>query len=303
MPRAPTDATRFTSTSPHMSAAPPSSTFAANPSPSFASSTAIPAGSQIQFGSSPPQNETPQQKISRLRSAAAANRRIKLSTFDRVVITGRVVADKAHRYTAIGLIGATVITGVVATAGITDMLLHNRRRRNEWLAEQQAKTRVETMAAREAEKEGRASEDQMLLINRERAAEEAAEIRRTRPGILKRINKSLFGGLDQEEQKGGRMGAAMTGRPALEPIADAGSNVIKPDGVHVVEVEDPSLGQNEDLGVLKAVEENVESHRRAGDTVEVKVRPTGEPLLREAQAESDVPPKKAQTWTEWLTGR
>jgi len=55
-----------------------------------------------------PANETPQQKVARLRELA---RRAKLdkgtSSFDRVVSGGRVWADRLHRITTFGLIGFT----------------------------------------------------------------------------------------------------------------------------------------------------------------------------------------------------
>ena len=93
----------------------------------------------------------------------------------------------------------------MATAGITDMLLHNRRKRNDWLAEQQAKSARDLADAKRAEMAGTITEDQMLLINRERAAVEAAEKKKNRPGVFKRVSEWLFSDLSKEEQKGGRL--------------------------------------------------------------------------------------------------
>ena len=204
MARSPSDATRFTATGPYASSG---SSFTSNPSTS--------PGSQINFGASAPQNETPQQKIARLRAAAAAAKQGHESQFDMFVRVGRRWADRAHRFTAIGLIGLTVISGMVAAAGITDMLLHNRRRRNEWLDEKRAETQVQVKEALAAQEEGRATDDQMLLINRERAAIEAAEAKRNRPGIFKRAKNAIFSGLSNEEQKGGRIGAGAADTLAL----------------------------------------------------------------------------------------
>jgi hypothetical protein len=84
------DPTLFTSTGPYA---------AAKPAPPRA--TIIPIR-----GPAPP-NETPQEKVARLREAA---RRAKIgneSTFDKVVARGRVVADFAHRFTTLSLIGFT----------------------------------------------------------------------------------------------------------------------------------------------------------------------------------------------------
>ncbi|KFY54075.1 hypothetical protein V496_07327, partial [Pseudogymnoascus sp. VKM F-4515 (FW-2607)] len=98
MARSPTDATRFTSTTPH--ATKPFYPASANPGPSTlpahdSSAAAAPAG------------ETPQQKVRRLREAANRAREGRMTGFDRLVVRGRVWADRAHRVTAIGLIGIT----------------------------------------------------------------------------------------------------------------------------------------------------------------------------------------------------
>lgn len=59
------------------------------------------------MGHGAPSGETPQQKIARLRAAAAMARTGKESTFDSVVRVGRKWADRAHRVTAYSLIGLT----------------------------------------------------------------------------------------------------------------------------------------------------------------------------------------------------
>ena len=82
MPRSVADATRFTPTGPHA--------FTAAPAP----------------GST---GETPQQRVARLRDAArkAKDQKMAGTMMDRIVDRGRVWADRAHRITAVGLIGAT----------------------------------------------------------------------------------------------------------------------------------------------------------------------------------------------------
>ena len=101
MPKSAIDATRFTPTTPHASAkhppSPPSSNVAS-------SSTASPLPNRTMPG---PPGETPQQKVRRLREAAARARDAKVSGFDRVLVRGRVWADRAHRFTALSLIGIT----------------------------------------------------------------------------------------------------------------------------------------------------------------------------------------------------
>ncbi|KAK3640727.1 hypothetical protein LTR22_016846 [Elasticomyces elasticus] len=281
MARSPSDATRFTATGPYAAS---SNSFASS---APRSGTATLSGTQIDFGSAPA-GETPQQKIQRLRAAASLARRGKESTFDTVVRVGRVWADRAHRVTAVGLIGLTVVTACVATAGITDMLLHNRKRRNEWLAEQQARTAKDTAEARRAMAIGSATEDQMLLINRQRAAEEAAEARKNRPGMFKRATGWLFSDLSSEEQKGGRLGAMAAG---------AGSAVAA-----VTPTQRPE-GQKHDRSVLQAVEEKLDANRRQGEKVEEVLRPRGGPLDRQAQLVVDTAAGSSRSWMDWVTRR
>jgi hypothetical protein len=91
MPRSATDATRFTSTTPHASAKLPPKT------PANAGPPRTPG----------PPGETPQEKVKRLRAAADRARNAQVSNFDKVVSRGRVWADRAHRFTALSLIGIT----------------------------------------------------------------------------------------------------------------------------------------------------------------------------------------------------
>ena len=162
------------------------------------------------------------------------------------------------------------------------MLIHNRRKRNEWLAEQQQKTAIQLAEARRAEIAGIATEDQMLLINRERAAQEAVEAKKNRKGIFTRAKESLLGGMSEEEQQGGKIGAAA--RAARD------------------KVEENIPERTQDLGIMKAVEEKLDS-RRTGELVEETVHPAGGPLDREAAATSEAVVQKTKSWTGWLTGR
>ncbi|KAK0912043.1 hypothetical protein LTR02_003151 [Friedmanniomyces endolithicus] len=276
MARTPSDATRFTATSPYASSSP---SFGTNPlpNPSTASTTTL-HGTRIDFGSAPA-NETAQQKIARLRAAAALSRRGKETTFDSVVRVGRVWADRAHRVTALGLIGLTVVVACVATAGITDMLLHNRRRRSEWLAEQQMRNAKATAEARGAMGRGVATEEQVLLVNRQRAAEEAAEERARRPGVVKRVKGWLF----RREVGGFAAGAGSVG-----PAEVVGKQV---------------EGQKHDRSVLNAVEEKLDENRRQGEKMEELVRPFGGPLDQQAQLYVDAASGSSRSLMDWVTRR
>lgn len=199
MPRSPSDATRFTATGPY------ASTKSASTLPSTSSTT----GSRINFGEAPA-NESPQQKIARLRAAAAQTRRSKEDRFDKVVRVGRVWADRAHRVTAYSLLGLTIVSIVVATAGITDLVLHNRARRRDWYKEQELKRKAELEQASRALSAGIATQDQRLLLAQERVKQDALEAKKNKPGMFKSASSYLFGGLAKEEQKDGKLGAAAT---------------------------------------------------------------------------------------------
>jgi hypothetical protein len=98
-PRSASDATRFTSTTPHVSAKPP-------PSAANLGKPSITPRSLLQRSPAVP-GETTQQRVARLREAATKARDAKVSNFDRVLLRGRVWADRAHRFTALSLIGLT----------------------------------------------------------------------------------------------------------------------------------------------------------------------------------------------------
>jgi len=87
MPRTPADATRFTATGPH----------------AHSKTTAT----TIDLGAAPPPNETPAQKVARLREASRRAKVSQESTWDRVVSRGRIWADRAHKITATALIATS----------------------------------------------------------------------------------------------------------------------------------------------------------------------------------------------------
>ena len=98
MSRSVADATRFTATSPHAYSKPtcvrsaPASSMSETPTPNSSSKTS-------------PRQETPQEKVARLRAERFAARASSLSRWDRLVLRGRVWADRAHKITALSLIG------------------------------------------------------------------------------------------------------------------------------------------------------------------------------------------------------
>ncbi|CCX07848.1 Similar to hypothetical protein [Tuber melanosporum Mel28]; acc. no. XP_002836496 [Pyronema omphalodes CBS 100304] len=77
--------------------------------------------------------ETPQQRVARLREAAKKAKAEKMagSFMDQLVDKGRLWADRAHRITAIGLIGATFVCGAITVYAFTDMAIYNSKRKAE----------------------------------------------------------------------------------------------------------------------------------------------------------------------------
>ncbi|KFZ16528.1 hypothetical protein V502_05043, partial [Pseudogymnoascus sp. VKM F-4520 (FW-2644)] len=167
MARSPTDATRFTSTTPH--ATKPFYPASNNPGPSTLPSNQAAAA---------PAGESPQQKVRRLREAANRAREGRLTGFDRAVVRGRVWADRAHRVTAMGLIGITCIAGAVTVYALGDMMIYNRRRKREYFAEQKALTESLVQDASVALRSGTATAEQLSLLEKQRGqAALAAEMR------------------------------------------------------------------------------------------------------------------------------
>jgi len=164
------------------------------------------------------------------------------------------------------------------------MIMHNRRKRGEWLAEQQAKSARELEEARQATATGIATPQQVLLLNRERAAMEADEARKSAKGMFARAKETLFGGMAEEEQKGGKIGAAA--RAAQEKAQE-----VMPQS-------------NKGSGVVQAVEQKVQEYKQSGaGAVEGVVHPFGGPLDRQAQASVDAVRDQTRSWFGWMTRR
>ncbi|PQE12617.1 cytochrome oxidase c assembly domain-containing protein [Rutstroemia sp. NJR-2017a BBW] len=149
-----------------------------------------------------PPGETPQQRVKRLRAAADAAREAQISTFDKFLVRGRVWADKAHRFTALSLIGITFIAGGVTVYALGDMMIFNRRKRAEFFAQEKFKYESALQQAREAHELGTATEKQLDFLNKEREHQEKLkqwEEERKRKGIWARSKAWLFAGMKKEE--------------------------------------------------------------------------------------------------------
>lgn len=92
-----------------------------------------------------------------------------------------------------------VVAAGITTFSLTDMILHNRRKRSAFYAEQRSLYATRLLDAIETERSGLPlDEDQTLIINRERARVHAEEAKKERTWG-KTIKEILMGGLKEEE--------------------------------------------------------------------------------------------------------
>ncbi|KAF2745190.1 hypothetical protein M011DRAFT_488420 [Sporormia fimetaria CBS 119925] len=154
MPKGPKDSTRFTATG-----------VWAHTRPGGKSTT-------LQFAEPAPKNETPAQKVKRLREAANKARMAQVTKWDIAYFYGRTAADFAHRATVYGIVFATGCIGVLAVFSIGDMVVYNRRKRAVWFQEQEQMQANILQSARDAVASGYATPAQRALV--EGIAEEEA---------------------------------------------------------------------------------------------------------------------------------
>ncbi|KAF0327462.1 hypothetical protein GQ607_005323, partial [Colletotrichum asianum] len=173
-PRSASDATRFTSTTPHAAskAAAPSTPKPKQPSPQVKT----PAATKL---SSTPKNssggnrlpgETPEERVRRLRAAHEAARKAQTSGVDRVLGGSRRFFDVAHKATVIGLVGFTAIAGLVSIYSVYDMVTYNKQRRADFIEAQRKMEEDSLAAARLAFINGTATDAQVSLVEEANAA-------------------------------------------------------------------------------------------------------------------------------------
>ncbi|KAH6845880.1 cytochrome oxidase c assembly-domain-containing protein [Alternaria rosae] len=129
----------------------------------------------LQFADPAPKNETPQQKVKRLREAANRAKMAQVTRWDYMYLYGRMAADAAHRFTVYGLIFATGCVGVLAVFSIGDMIVYNRRKRAIYFAEEERVQARILEAARNAVASGTASPAQAALVTGIAEEQEAME--------------------------------------------------------------------------------------------------------------------------------
>ena len=162
------------------------------------------------------------------------------------------------------------------------MIAYNRRKRAVYYREMEEQ-RVQMLGeAREALARGEANEDQMLLINQERAAEEACLAReeQKKEGFNSKIWKMVTGA---------------SGASKMEDTQIATTDPHLTDAEQAKVAEDSHVG----LGIVQAVEEK----RREGEKPIERLELPGGPLDQQAQDNANFIVNSAKSWTSWITRR
>ncbi|KAI0204446.1 hypothetical protein F4808DRAFT_413549 [Astrocystis sublimbata] len=229
-PRSVADATRFTSNRPHAN-----TKSASSPNVKAAAAAQKPH-TKPQSPPPPPQrpqqlprrsvpNETLDERVRRLRAAHLAAKQHSVSRMDKVIDSSRRLFDAAHKFTVVGLIGFSGIALLVTAYATVDMMMLNRKRRNEFFAVQKQLREDSLEAARLAYMTGTATDDQIALV--EDATAQAEKSGRPLPSILSRPQSAAPAGgreayadsdlaakrqgqgapeVEEEEKKGGLTG-------------------------------------------------------------------------------------------------
>ena len=174
---------------------------------------------------------------------------------------------------------------------MTDMILHNRRKRSAFFAEQHSLYATRVLEAIAAEKAGRElDDDQKLVLSRERVRVEAEEKKKERKWG-RRVTGWLMGGLKGDMEEEGKEVAVPSEGEVLALI-----------GVREGDVLERTRGEREGgegSGLLEAVREK---RREVEGGVEVEVEGSrGGPLDRVAE-EAVEKVKSKGGWMSWGKG-
>ncbi|KAK8097842.1 uncharacterized protein PG998_013328 [Apiospora kogelbergensis] len=134
------------------------------------------------LGNRPAAPETLDEKVRRLRAAHLAAKNHDVSRLDKVIGGTRRYMDAVHRFTVMGLIGFSGLALVVTVYATVDMMMYNRKRRNEFFAMQQTLQSDSLDAARLAYMTGKATDEQISMV--EEATERAKQAGVPLPKLL-----------------------------------------------------------------------------------------------------------------------
>lgn len=154
----------------------------------------------LHFADPAPKNETPQQKVKRLREAANRAKMAQVTRWDYMYMYGRMAADAAHQFTVYGLIFATGCVSVLAVFSIGDMVVYNRRKRNMYFAEEERVQARILEAARSAVASGTASPAQAALVQGIAEEQEAWEKKQAERKIPSKLLWWMHGGWNEQKE-------------------------------------------------------------------------------------------------------
>ncbi|KAF2268037.1 hypothetical protein CC78DRAFT_613724 [Lojkania enalia] len=154
----------------------------------------------LQFADPAPPNETPQQKVKRLREAANRAKMAQITKWDVLYMYGRMAADAAHRFTVYGIIFATGCVGVLAVFSIGDMVVYNRRKRAIFFEQQEKEQARILQLARDAVAMGTATPAQAALVEGIKEEEEAMARKKAERKIGSRLLWWLHGEWNEDKE-------------------------------------------------------------------------------------------------------
>ncbi|KAK0615613.1 cytochrome oxidase c assembly-domain-containing protein [Bombardia bombarda] len=255
-PRSVSDATRFTPTTPHATSK--------TSEPRFG----LPRSTQLEGaggsgGDGGPGSskffETPDQKVARLRAAHRKAKAAQLSKFDKIVDGSRRFFDSAHKVAVMGLIGFTAIAGLVTVYTAADMIMYNNKRKAEFIEAQKRMEADSLEAARLAYMTGKATPDQITLVEEVMERERAAGRSGSTSSVFSKV-PSILGTPTPTDPAhkaaaSGGLWAWMTSSLKKEEEGDLIGSSQKRLGYESLSEEDDSAGGIRDSDIVRAVED------------------------------------------------
>lgn len=256
------------------------------------------------------------QKVARLKAAAARGKAAQVSTFDKVIVVGRRVADTAHKVTALSLIAFSgneisawcerphtntllAVTGAVTIYALGDMIIYNRRKRREYYAEQKALHSSALFEAQKAIQAGHATEAQHAIVEEEFKYMQEVKAQANKPGVWARGKEWLFSGMKKEN----------TGEISDELVKQAVE-----DSTETINIPEPISSYNGTSEMLKAVDnkkDDIQSRAKSAFDKERELQKIGGPLDRlgtapegpyaEGGQYADGKSKGSGGWTSFMT--
>ncbi|KAF2024759.1 hypothetical protein EK21DRAFT_77983 [Setomelanomma holmii] len=232
----------------------------------------------LQFADPAPKNETPQQKVKRLREAANRAKMAQVTRWDYMYLYGRMAADAAHRFTVYGLIFATGCIGVLAVFSIGDMIVYNRRKRAIYFAEEErAQARI-LETARTAIAEGHATAAQAALVRGIAEEQEAMEKKKAERKAPSKLLWWLHGDWKEEKE------IAEQRRLALE------------------EIKKHEMTGGSGTGIVDAVQEARQNLTIASPSTASPTPIVGGPLDNTAEKVTQKVEQTGKGWLGWIVG-